>query len=294
MSRAFALATPHRLATEAGAEAFRGGGNAIDAAVAAAAALTVVYPHNCAIGGDVIALVATPDGSLVVVNGSGASAAAASAAELRKQHAQMPAGGAATVTVPGAVAAWASLLALGGRRTLAQALEAAIAHAEDGVPVARSLAAATRSLRDELAADKGASEVFLRKGAPLGEAEPLRQPSLAHTLRSIAANGPAALYGGEVGAHLLACLRSRGSQLTPDDLAAHETELAAPIAASFGELEVLTGGPNSQGFVLLEILAGLEACGDGLDVGGGDAGTLARLFALTASDRERYLADPRF
>ncbi|HZD86481.1 MAG TPA: gamma-glutamyltransferase, partial [Gaiellaceae bacterium] len=190
--------------------------------------------------------------------------------------------------------AWETLLSLGGRRTLAEALDAAITHAEDGVPVARSLAAAGESLRDELAADEGTASLFLRQGAPLREGEPLRQPALGRTLRAIAADGPAALYRGEVGARLLSRLRSLGSRLTPDDLAAHETELARPVAGAFGGLEVLTAGPNSQGFVLLEILAALEACGDGLDVGGAHAGVLARLFALAASDRERLLADPRF
>ena len=83
--RSFAIATPHHLATDAGAEAFRNGGNAIDAAVAAAAALTVVYPHNCAVGGDIMALVQTPQGGAVTVNGSGASASAASASTCGKR-----------------------------------------------------------------------------------------------------------------------------------------------------------------------------------------------------------------
>jgi len=292
--RSFALASPHHLATEAGAAAFRAGGNALDAAVAAAAALTVVYPHNCAVGGDIIALVQMPDGTAVAVNGSGAAASAAFASDLRGIHPEMPVTGPSTVTVPGAVAAWETLLGLGGRRTLAAALEAAIVHAEEGVPVARSLALGIDELQDELAADEGLRGVFLEDGAPLQEGAALRQPALARTLRAIAGEGSAALYGGEVGARLLECLRSLGSKLALEDLAAHETELATPIAGGFGGLEVLTAPPNSQGFVLLEILAALTELGPGLELHGEDAGILARLFALTAADRERYLADPRF
>lgn len=289
-----ALATPHHLATEAGAEAFRAGGNAIDAAVAAAATLTVVYPHNCAVGGDIIALVQTPEHDAIVVNGSGAAAAAASADDLRQAHARMPLTGAAPVTVPGAVAAWETLLSLGARRSLADALEAAVVHAEDGVPVSRSLAAAIVGLRDELAADGGLREVFLPGGTPLPERAALRQPVLARTLRTIAGEGPSVLYGGAVGAALVARLRSLGSTLTLDDLAAHETELAAPLVGAFDGLEILTAPPNSQGFVLLEILAALEALDGRRELDGEDAGVLARLFALTAGDRDRHLADPRF
>ena len=293
-ARSFAIATPHRLATDAGADAFRKGGNAIDAAVAAAAALTVVYPHNCAVGGDIMALVQTPQGVAVTVNGSGASAAAAAASDLRETHTVMPLTGPAPVTVPGAVAAWRTLLSLGGRRRLADALEAALVYAEEGVPVSRSLASAIGELQGELATETGLREVFFADGAPLPEGAPLCQPALARTLRAIAVEGPSVLYGGEVGADLVKRLRSLGSRLTLDDLAVHETELAEPVAGRFDGLEVLTAPPNSQGFVLLEILAALEALGGSAQRGGDDAGILARLFALTAGDRERYLADPRF
>ena len=292
--RSFAIATPHRLATDAGAEAFRKGGNAIDAAVAAAAALTVVYPHNCAVGGDIMALVQTPQGGALTVNGSGASASAASAGDLRETHAQMPLTGPAPVTVPGAVAAWTTLLSLGGRRSLADALEGAVVYADEGVPVSRSLASAICELQRELAADTGLRAVFLADGAPLLEGAALCQPALARTLRAIAADGPSVLYGGEVGAHHVKRLRSLGSRLALDDLALHETALAEPIAGRFDGLEVLTAPPNAQGFVLLEILAALEALGGSARLGGDDAGILARLFALTAGDRDRHLADPDF
>src|SRR5258708_33092015 len=110
MSFTGALATPHALATEAGMCAYRDGGNAIDAAVAAAAVLTVVYPHNVALGSDLIALVRTPDGSTTCVNASGCAAARVSADALRTTHGNaMPARGADAVTVPGVVRGWSAL-----------------------------------------------------------------------------------------------------------------------------------------------------------------------------------------
>jgi gamma-glutamyltranspeptidase/glutathione hydrolase len=292
--RSYAIASPHHAATEAGVQALREGGNALDAAVAAAAALAVVYPHNCAIGGDLIALVRRPDGSVVSVNGSGASAAATSTAALRAEHARMPIAGSATVTVPGMVGGWGAVLSLGGRRPLADALEAAIVFAEEGVPVARSLAGQIQARHRELAADEGCRALFFNHGAPLSEGSSLRQPALARSLQAIALEGPPALYGGEVGSHLIAGLRSLGSRLTTEDLTAHETDVAPPIGARWRDLDVLTAPPNSQGFVLLEILSALEAFGQAFEPQAADAGLLARLFALVSFERERYLGDPRF
>ena len=116
-----ALAAPHALATEAGMRAYRDGGSAIDAAIAAAAVLTVVYPHNVALGGDLIALVRTPDGTIRCVNASGWAGAAVDADRLRELHGQwLPARGADTVTVPGGVRGWETLRRLGARLTWAR------------------------------------------------------------------------------------------------------------------------------------------------------------------------------
>src|ERR1700709_1856896 len=118
-----ALAAPHYLASEAGLCAYRDGGNAIDAAITAAAVLTVVYPHNVALGGDLIALVRTPDGVVPCGNASGWSGAAAAAAMRTKHGAVLPARGADTVTVPGGVRGWDTLSRLGGRLPWRRLLE---------------------------------------------------------------------------------------------------------------------------------------------------------------------------
>src|SRR3954471_24828835 len=119
------LATPHALATEAGMRAYRDGGNAIDAAIAAAAVLTVVYPHNVALGGDLIALVRTPDGTVRCINASGWAGAAADAVGLKARHGRwLPARGADSVTVPGGVRGWEALRRFGARLTWDQTLQA--------------------------------------------------------------------------------------------------------------------------------------------------------------------------
>jgi gamma-glutamyltranspeptidase/glutathione hydrolase len=293
--RAHAIATPHAEASAAGDAIFRRGGTAFDAALAAAAALTVCYPHMCAVGGDIIALAATPDGIVRVVNGTGAAPAGVSPERLVAQFGGMPLRGAHSVTVPGAVAAWETLRDLGGTCRLADLLEPAAKMAEEGVAVAPSLA---KSLGDEerrgaLEEDDGMNEVFRPGGRALVAGDLLVQPALARTLRALQANGAAALYRGPVGAAIVARLNALGSPMTTDDLAAHATEVTEPLVGTFGDEEVLTAPPNSQGLLLLEILGAATWLGD-VDLLGADADLLAELFRLTAIDRDRHLADPRF
>ena len=292
---AHAIATPHAGASEVGDTIFRRGGNAVDAAVAAAAALTVCYPHMCAVGGDIIALVATPDGAVRVVNGSGAAPAGASAERLAAEYGEMPLRGAHSVTVPGAVAAWETLLEIGGTGRFADLLEPAAKMAEEGVAVTPSLA---KSLLDEerrgaIEADEGMNAVFRPQGRVLTTGDLLVQPALARTLRALQANGAAALYRGPVGAAITSRLQGLSSPMTADDLAAHVTEVTEPLVGVFGDEEVLTAPPNSQGLLLLEILAAAARLGD-VDLLGADADLLAELFRLTTIDRDRHLADPRF
>ena len=288
-----AIATPHRLATEAGVEALRDGGNAIDAALAAAAALTVVYPHMCSIGGDIMALVALPHGGITAINGSGAAALACEPETLREHSPQMPLVGSASITVPGAVAAWESMSVLGGRLPLSSVIAPAITFAAEGVPIARSLDNAFRKFPKVVPAES-IDAIFADGGVPLAEGRQLRQPALAESLQSIAADGASALYGGELGDRLIAGLRDLGSSLTLEDLERHATEISTPLAGQYGGVEVLTTRPNSQGFVLLEILAALAHLAEVPDPLGPHAALLAELCRMASLDRDRYLADPRF
>ena len=292
--RRFAIATPHVAATEAGLAAFAAGGNAVDAALAAATTLAVVYPHSCGVGGDLFALVHEPDGRTIALNASGRAPLAVDVDAVRRTHASMPDRGPLTVTVPGAVSGWATLADRWSRLGLVRALGPAIAAARDGVPTARSVAAALTRGADLLASDRGLRDVFFPSGPPLTEGERLVQPALGTTLEAIAANGPGAVYGGEVGARLVEGLRGVGSAMTLEDLARHTPELDSPITGRYRDLHVDVVPPNSQGFVLLEALAAIERLGIDPDPLGPDAATLAEVFATTAADRDRHNADARF
>jgi gamma-glutamyltranspeptidase len=286
----YAVATPHSQATDVAVSTFREGGNAVDAAIAAAAALAVAYPHMCSPGGDLIGLLATPEGEVRAINGSGAAPRAiASAAE---GWSRMPFDGPHTVTVPGAVAAWQTMHELGGSMPWETLMDPAVQLAADGVPVAGSLAKAIVDNSSRIAADRGMREVLMPDGAPLAEGAVLRQPALVRSLARIADGGAAALYEGDVGEELVTCLRALGSTISTDDLLAHRTEVCEPIGLRAVGCEVLTAPPNSQGLLLLETLAALEELGPG-DYLGADAGLLGGLLRLAAADRDRHLGDPR-
>jgi gamma-glutamyltranspeptidase/glutathione hydrolase len=290
MDARLAIAAPQRSAAEAGAAAVAAGGNALDAALAAAVSLTVSYPDNCALGGDLIALVLRADGTATVVNASGPAPAAIDVDALRAAGPSMPQDGPATVTVPGLVAGLHALWSLGAALPWAAAFDAGITQAETGVDVAPSLAAAFAQEAGRLAADAGTRALFLPGGVPLRAGERLRQPALAATLRRLAHDGPRAFYRGPIGASLVAWLRALGSAMTDADLAGFEPELVVPLRVPAAGREVLTAPPNSQGFLLPQIL---QAAGPGLDPLGPRAGELAGIFAAAATARDRYLCDPR-
>ena len=288
----FAVATPHQAATRAAVEAFEAGGNAVDAAVAANAVLTVVYPHMCGIGGDLFAVVADSR-SRVAVNGSGAAALAFRADHIRRVHGAMPAQGPLSVSVPGTVAAWGEMTRRFGRLPLAAAIRPAIGYAQDGVPVARSVARAIVKHRERLDKDPGLRALFLPVGRPLAENDHLRQPALADSLRAIADLSAAAFYDGPVGVRLIGGLGALGSPLTADDFRRHLTEVVTPLTRRYRGYDVLVPPPNSQGFVLEEILGCIERGRVEPDHLGEQALMVARLFLLASGDRDRFLADPR-
>ena len=280
---AYAVASPHADATEAGRAAFAAGGNAVDAALAAACALTVVYPHMCAVGGDIMALV--HDGQAHAINASGrAPAAAPAGGEVAER-------GVHTITVPGAVSAWHTLSERWGARPAAAAIEVAAELAERGVPVARSLAGALADEAKLVAADPGMRRVFSNEGRVLRMGDTLVQPALAATLRRLAANGADELYRGETGERLVAGLAALGCLLTTADLAAHRADVEPSLHLTLGGLELHTMGANSQGFCLPQILATVAHLELDDPLGAG-APMLAAIFRESARDRDTHLADP--
>ena len=293
MTRRLALATPHELSTRAGSKAFAAGGNALDAALAAAASLTVTLPDNCGWGGDLLALVHSPDGDVKVINASGPAASASDLDRARRSYGEaLPAFSPESVTVPGILRGWEALAGLGTERPWASIFEVATTQAREGVALADSAATALAAEPQRLGSDPGMAQVFFVDGKPRTAGERIGQTRLAETLEQLAEHGVGAFYEGSIGEKWLNCMRSHGSDLDRADLARFEVEATEPICGAYGDLEVLTAPPNSQGALLLQTLAGADRDGvsDPLST---QAPVLARAFAMAADARERLLADPR-
>jgi gamma-glutamyltranspeptidase len=253
-----ALAAPHPAAVEAGRAAVAAGGNALDAALAAAAALTVVYPHQCSIGGDLTAVVRLPDGTTRAVLSLGAAAAAIDADALRAGGAAlMPQRGPLTVTVPGVVAGWAAVADLGARLGWADRLCPAIALARDGAPVSAGLARAIRADRAVIDADLGLAAVF----GDAREGTALTQPALAESLRALAGDWHT-FYRGPLGHRLAAGLRRLGCPLSAADLAAHRAETVEPLTAYAHGATWAAAPPPSQGATFLALVGSDRLLGD--------------------------------
>jgi gamma-glutamyltranspeptidase len=288
-----AVATPHASATQAAARCVSAGGNAVDAAIAAALALAVVQPHYTSAGGDLIALIRAPDGTITTVNATGFAGRRIDPDRLAARYgASMPASGVDTITVPGAVAGLGVLHSLGAALPWAAGFDQACELAADGVPASASLVAAVHGNPALIAADPGLRDLLAPGGSLLRQGQLLRQPALAATLGEIAREGPRALYAGSLADRLAAGLQASGCLLDSADLAAFEPTREAPLTLSFQGRDIATSGPNSQGFFLLEALGILERLGPGLQPLAHGARTLARIFQLAAQDRRDWLADP--
>ena len=291
-----AVASPLRLATEAGIEAGRRGGNALDAALATAAMLTVAYPASCAIGGDLLALVREPDGRVTFVNASGAAFRAIDPDAVRSAHDVMPTRGPLSITVPGVVGGWDSLWRHGAALPWRDLLAPAQAAAADGVPVSHGLAGSIAYAVPTLDDFPDLAAVLAPDGHPLNEGQTLRQPALARTFAVVQDAGASALYAGELSGPLVSGLAARGVPIVTDDLREFKVEELEPLSTDIGEWKVLAGRPNSQAYLVPQLLGMLEAAG-------GDpalplhrrtpAHRLAMAFYLTQVQRSAVLADPR-
>jgi gamma-glutamyltranspeptidase / glutathione hydrolase len=245
------VASPHRLATEAGLDALHAGGSAVDAAVAANAMLAVVYCNACGLGGDAFALVWDPaEARLFGFNGSGRAPGGLTIEAVRAAgHETMPARGPLPITVPGAVDAWAQLLGRFGRNSLADALLPAASVADEGYELtainARSIAAALPTF------DDAARAVF---GSAGDAGSRFRQPLLAATLQTLADGGREAYYGGPIGDEIARAIAAAGGVMRPEDIAGHRGDWVDPIATTYHGVEVATIPPNSQGITALMAL----------------------------------------
>ncbi len=290
-SRGGAIATSHDAATAAGARVLELGGTAVDAAIAAAAVLCVVYPNNVALGGDLVALVRDPSGRTRFVNATGPAAAAETLEALRARHGDgMPSRGVDAVTVPGGLRGWEALAEIGGTLSWNVLLSDARTLAADGHSLARSVARAIVGEHRELAAFEAWNATFRPGGVPLIEGQVLQQPALAETLDQVAAAGPSAFYEGALATRWIDGLRTVGSRIDDDEVARFRPTVSDPLRGEFMGHTVLTSPPNTQGFALLRVLRGLETASIA-DPLGADAARLALAFRDANRVRLAYLAD---
>ena len=260
--------TSQPAATLAAIDVLRSGGNAMDAAVAACAVLCVIEPESTGIGGDCFCLYA-PAGQdkVIALNGSGRAPAAATADWYREQGIQtIEDTSPHSVTVPGAIDAWARLVADHGRKGLDELLQPAIRFAESGFPVHARVASDFVSEGAKLAKDESAARRFRPGGKVPLEGDIFVQPELARTLRLIAAKGRDGFYSGEVAEDIVAHLRGKGGLHTVEDFAAQHCEYVEPITTEYRGYRVHECPPNGVGVVallMLNILEGFDPSKDG-------------------------------
>jgi gamma-glutamyltranspeptidase/glutathione hydrolase len=291
------VATSVPLAASAGLEMLRRGGNAIDAALAMAAALCVVEPMQTGIGGDAFALFwSAREHRMVGLNGSGRAPAAATLEAYRARGLErVPATGILSVTVPGAVHAWETLSKGYGALPLGEVLAPAIRAAADGFPVSELVAHYW-----QLAVEAGALRNDAAKAAlaPAGGApaagETFRNPRLARTLQAIAERGAAGFYAGPVADAIVATSRAEGGLLAHDDLAAHRSDFVEPLEIRYRNVRVAELPPNGQGVTALQALAilnELEAADAPID-SVLDWHRRIEAVKLAFADRDAYVGDP--
>jgi len=255
-----AVATSQPMASTAALEILQRGGNAIDAAVAAAAVLNVVEPHMTGMGGDMFAILWSADQQrLVGLDASGRAGSLISPDVLRERGFEnMPGSGPEAVTVPGALSGWAALLEEHGTVSLAEALAPAIRIAEEGFPVTPIIARQWRAEEAKLRRDPGSAATYLIQGVGPQAGDWRTNRDLAATFRTVAEEGPGAFYGGELGRRVVDGLHELGGFLTLDDLKNHEARWVDPISADFRGYTVWELPPAGQGVAALQMLKLLE------------------------------------
>jgi gamma-glutamyltranspeptidase/glutathione hydrolase len=259
-SSAGMVSAPHALAAESGARILAEGGNAIEATLATAATLCVVYPHMTGIGGDSFWLIAAPGSMPVSIDGAGRAGAAVDTALYRDQGLrEIPwRGPLAANTVAGAVSAWHAAWDLsrqwGGRLPLSRLFEDAMRLAEQGIAVTAGHAEAASRFRAALEPVSGFTALHFLGGAPPAAGAVLRQPALARTLARLARDGLESFYRGNLAAQIQAELSAAAVPLSAQDLAAQQAAVGSPLQLALPMAQVYNCGPPSQGLASLLIL----------------------------------------
>lgn len=297
------VASPHVLASRSGLAALERGGNAVDAAIAAATTIAVVYPHMNGVGGDNFWLLYdAPARRLSALNAAGRAARSADLDAYRRRYGDaIPArGGPAALTVPGVVSGWWAAHTLSRERMgssipWSALFTDALAHARDGFVVSpgqRRVTAAATDLFDATAPDEVRSTCWPIYHPDRLEGERFAQPDLARTLALVAEHGPDEFYRGRLARRISEAAAAAGSPLAFEDFASHTADWVEPLRLPYRGGEAAGLPPPTQGFAALAILGLLE----GFDLGALDEADYVHVIVeatkLAFEDRDRYLADP--
>ena len=275
------IATPHHVASEVGAQILRDGGNAIDAAIAADAALCVIYPHMTSVAGDMMAIVwAAGAASPVGLIGAGRSGEHATIEAVRARgHETMPVRGVLPVTVPGTVEAWGRLLERFGSFGLGAVLEPAESLARDGFVITAHLSLFLMQAADWLGREPAAYALY----PPMEAGMLLRNPDLASVLREIGHSGINAFYRGDIAMAIADAIKRRDGFVTRQDLATHRSQWVDPVAFRYRGRVVYELPAPTQGLAAAAMLVRLEA-------GASFREARDASYAL----RDRFITDPDF
>jgi gamma-glutamyltranspeptidase len=298
-SRGIAVA-PHHLASQAALAILRKGGNAIEAMVAAASTIAVVYPHMNSIGGDGFWLILKPDGETLAIDACGAAANAADIESYRTRGltAIPTRGPLAANTVAGTVSGWELALqisaGLGGAQSLPDLLADAIHYARSGFPATDSQSATTLAKLDELRGVAGFSDVFLPGGKVPQSGDNFINPALADTLQTLADQGLDSFYRGALAHRIAADLAAAGSPLSLADLQRHRAALKQPLQLAHSLGPLFNTAPPTQGLVSLAILGLLDRTGlASVEADSADhVHLIVEATKLAFGLRDRFITDP--
>ncbi|MFI5166386.1 MAG: gamma-glutamyltransferase [Thermoanaerobaculales bacterium] len=292
------VAAAQPLAVQVGLDVLKRGGSAVDAAIAVNAALGLMEPVSCGLGGDLFAMVWDPtSGKLYGLNGSGRAPLALTPEKVKpEKDGTIPVHSPYAWTVPGCADAWFELHQRFGRLPMKELLAPAIAYAREGVPVPQVIAGSWARGARAFADKPGFAEVFLPGGKAPREGEPFANPALARTLEVLAAGGRDAFYRGEIAEKIVAFSKKVGGYFSLEDFARHHSEWQEPISTSYRGFTVWELPPNGQGLAALEMLNLLERFD--LKAMGRDNPDFWHVMVeakkLAFADRAKYFADPAF
>lgn len=292
------VATSHPLAALVGLDVLKQGGNAIDAAIATSAAMGLMEPMSCGIGGDLFAIVwDAKNQKLLGLNASGAAPKRATREWFKGEGlTEIPETGPLSWSVPGCVAGWEELRKKLGTKTLAQLLEPSIRYAEEGFPVPEVIAGYWREAARKLGRTPEARATYLPAGRPPSVGELFKNPYLAKTYRELAAHGAAAFYRGRIAQEIVAFSDRMGGLFALDDFANHQSEWVAPVSTNYRGYDVWELPPPGQGIAALQMLNLLEKYD--LKAWGPTSPdywhVMIEAKKLAYADRAKYYTDPQF